>query len=154
MQTRLAYADDNESLIINALHCLEIRLRYHSALLNHSKDVRAYLRLHLAEEENETFAVLFLNNQCRLLAFEKLFRGTLHEVIAYPRIVVQKALQCNAAKVILAHNHPGEDCTPSSADKEITETIRQALDLVDTKVVDHWIVSHRDSYSFAENGLL
>ncbi len=154
MKARLANSDDSESLIVNALRCLESRLRYHSTLLNNSRDVFAYLRLQLAEETNETFAVLFLNSQNRLLAFEKLFCGSIHETVVYPRIIVQKALAHNAAKIILAHNHPSGDCKPSLADKATTELVQKTLRLVDVEVVDHVIVSHQKWYSFAENGLL
>lgn len=154
MKTHLKHIEDSDSLIVNALRCLEIRLHHQSVLLNNSRNVRAYLRLQLAEEENEMFSVLFLNSQHHLLCFEKLFRGSINEAIVYPRTIVQKALQHNAAKVILAHNHPSDNCNPSPADKEITESIRKILDVIDVQVVDHVIVSRQTSYSFSEHGLL
>ena len=154
MKTQFNHVEDSDSLIINALRCLELRLHHHSAILNNSRNVRAYLRLQLAEEESEVFSVLFLNTQHRLLAFEKLFRGSINEAVVYPRTIVQKALQHNAAKVILAHNHPSDNCNPSIADKEITEAIRKILDIIDVKVVDHVIVSRQESYSFSEHGLI
>jgi len=156
MKTHSTPVNDGDLLIADALRCLEERLSYHSdaVLLTHSTDARAYLRLQLAEETNEVFAVLFLNNQNRLLVFEKLFCGTINQAVVYPRVVVQKALSYNAAKVMLAHNHPSNDCTPSAADKEITNMIKRALGTVHIPVIDHIIVSHQSSYSFVENGLL
>ncbi len=154
MKTHLKHIEDSDALIINALRCLEIRLHHHSAILNNSRNVRAYLRLQLAEEESEMFSVLFLNTQHRLLAFEKLFRGSINEAVVYPRTIVQKALEHNAAKVILAHNHPSNNCSPSTADKEITESIRKILNVIDVQVVDHVIVSRQGSFSFSEHSLL
>lgn len=141
-------------LVARALRCLEKRLRYSSELLNNSLDVRAYLQLNLAEEKNEVFAALFLDNTHRLLAFEKLFYGTINETMVYPRTVVQKTLEYNAAKVIFAHNHPSNHCEPSDADIEITRDLRRILSALNVSIVDHVIVSYKNSYSFAEHGLL
>jgi DNA repair protein RadC len=145
---------EDEEVITRALHCLEARIRYSSDRLSQSQDVKAYLRLHLATEVNEIFSVLFLNNQNCLIAFEKLFFGTINQATVYPRVILQKVLEYNAAAIILAHNHPSGECVPSAADKEITETLKKILHIVDVNVLDHVIVSHRDSYSFAEHGLI
>ncbi|MEO8402614.1 MAG: JAB domain-containing protein [Gammaproteobacteria bacterium] len=148
-------ATDLESkLVARALRCLEKRLRYCSETLTDSCSVRSYLQLHLATEKSEVFAVLFLDNSNRLLAFEKLFYGTINESMVYPRTVIQKALEHNAAKVILAHNHPSSNCNPSHADEQITRDLKRILSIIDVNVIDHVIVSHQSSYSFAENGLL
>jgi len=141
-------------LVDRALRCLEKRLRYHSEILNHSQSVCSYLRLHLAEERNEVFAVLFLDNSHRLLAFEKLFFGTINETMVYPRVVVQKALEHNAAKVIFAHNHPSDYCVPSQTDRETTRNLQRVLSVMNITVIDHIIVSRKNAYSFATHGLM
>jgi DNA repair protein RadC len=107
-----------------------------------------------AEERNEVFAVLFLDNQNRLLAFEKLFSGTINEAVVYPRVVVQRALEHNAAKVIFAHNHPSENCEPSQGDKEITRDLQRVLSIINITAIDHIIVSRKSTYSFANHGLM
>ena len=142
------------NLVISALRCLERNLRHGSVLLNESREVCTYLQLQLAEEKNEVFSTLFLDNQHRLLAFEKLFYGTINEAMIYPRIIIQKALEHNAAAIILAHNHPSGKCEPSNADKEITVQIRTILEILNISLLDHIIVSHPNTYSFAEHGLL
>jgi DNA repair protein RadC len=143
-----------EKLVTRALRCLEKRLRYNSETLNSSSYVSSYLRLNLADEKNEVFAVLFLDSHHRLLAFEKLFYGTINESVVYPRVVVQKALEYNAAKVIFAHNHPSGNCTPSNSDEEMTRELKRILSIVSIIVVDHVIVTRENSYSFAEHGLM
>ncbi len=145
-------ADSN--LVISALRCLETRLRYGGELLTRSRDVCAFLQLHLAEEKNEVFAVLFLDSRHRLLAFEKLFYGTINEATVYPRRIVQKVLEHNAAAILLAHNHPSGECEPSAADREITRVLRTILNIIDVRLLDHVIVSCPNTYSFAEYGLL
>ncbi len=117
--------------------------------------VRNFLRLHLSALEHEVFAVLFLDSQNRLLAFEELFRGSLTQASVYPREVVKQALSHNAASVILAHNHPSGVAEVSRADELITQSLKQALSLVDVKVLDHFIVAGQaNPLSFAERGLL
>ena len=116
--------------------------------------VKTYLTLSLALEEREHFHVLFLNNQHKLLLDARLFSGTIDGASVYPREVVKQALHCNAAAVILAHNHPSGICAPSEADKSITDKIRQALATVDIRTLDHIIVGQMETYSFAEHGVL
>jgi DNA repair protein RadC len=116
--------------------------------------VKNYLTLALALEEREHFHVLFLNNQHKLLLDARLFSGTIDGASVYPREVVKQALQCNAAAVILAHNHPSGICVPSEADKGITAKLKQALTTVDIRILDHIIVGHMETYSFAEHGAL
>ena len=116
--------------------------------------VKNYLTLALALEEREHFHVLFLNNQHKLLLDDRLFSGTIDGASVYPREVVKRALQCNAAAVILAHNHPSGICVPSEADKGITAKLKQALTTVDIRILDHIIVGHMETYSFAEHGAL
>ena len=116
--------------------------------------VKNYLTLSLALEEREHFHVLFLNNQHKLLLDDRLFSGTIDGASVYPREVVKRALQCNAAAVIIAHNHPSGICIPSEADKSITDKLKQALSTIDIRILDHIIVGHMETYSFAEHGVL
>lgn len=116
--------------------------------------VHDYLRLQLAELDHEAFAVLFLDVHNRLLAFETLFRGTLTQASVYPREVLKRALALNAASVILAHNHPSGVAEPSRADEVLTRVLRDALALVDVRVLDHVVVGRGGSVSFSERGLL
>lgn len=116
--------------------------------------VAHYLQLNLAAHPHEVFAVLFLDSQHRLLAFETLFRGTLDQASVYPREVVLRALHWQAAAVVLAHNHPSGQVEPSRADRVLTDTLRQALALVSVRVLDHVIVAPGRSLSMAERGLL
>jgi hypothetical protein len=98
--------------------------------------------------------VLYLDNQNQLIAHETLFTGTINRTEVHPREVVKRALHFNAAAVILAHNHPSGETTPSQADKTLTQRLVQVLQLVDIRVPDHLIVGGRQIYSFAEHGLL
>ncbi|MDR2127583.1 MAG: DNA repair protein RadC [Burkholderiaceae bacterium] len=123
-------------------------------LLGDPQAVHAYLKLQLSARPHEVFAVLFLDNQNRLIALEELFRGTLTQTSVYPREVAVRALHHHAAAVILAHNHPGGSVQPSQADAAITQTLRAALALVDVRVLDHVIVAPGQSLSMAEKGLL
>ena len=117
--------------------------------------VRDYLRLSLGALPYEIFCVLYLDAQNRLLAMDELFRGTITQTSVYPREVVKLALARNAAAVIFAHNHPSGINEPSRADESLTQTLKQALSLVDVKVLDHFIVAGNGKpLSFAERGLL
>ena len=123
-------------------------------LLSSPVAVRQYLQLHLNHKPYEVFTALFLDVQNRLIKSEELFRGTLTHTSVYPREVVKAALAHNAAGVILAHNHPSGVAEPSAADHELTRTLKQALALVDVRVLDHFIVAKSTVYSFAEQGRL
>jgi DNA repair protein RadC len=123
-------------------------------LLDSPPKVREYLRLRIGQLRHEVFAALFLDAQNRLIDDEELFRGTLTQTSVYPREVVKRALQHNAAAVILAHNHPSGVAEPSRADELLTRALRDALALVDVRVLDHVIVAGASSVSFAERGLL
>jgi DNA repair protein RadC len=116
--------------------------------------VRDYLRLALGALQHEVFMALFLDAQHRVLAAKELFRGTLMQTSVYPREVVKAALAANAAAVILAHNHPSGAAQPSQADELLTRNLREALALVEVKVLDHFIVAGGQAISFAERGLL
>ncbi|MCX7628445.1 MAG: DNA repair protein RadC [Methylophilaceae bacterium] len=123
-------------------------------VLSSPAQVRAYLKLYLSGLGSEAFVVLFLDAQNRLLQSETLFNGTLTQTSVYPREVVKRALYHNAASVILAHNHPSGLAEPSSADAMLTKTLKEALALVDIRVLDHFIVAGNSVYSFAEHGLV
>ncbi len=116
--------------------------------------VRDFLRLTLATREHEVFLAVLLDAQNRVLLCEELFRGTLTQTSVYPREVVKCALARNAAAVIFAHNHPSGVAEPSHADQVLTQSLKQALALVDIKVLDHFIVAGAAALSFAERGLL
>lgn len=122
--------------------------------LNSPQAVRDYLRLLLGGREQEVFMVLFLDAQHRVIAAEELFRGTLTQTSVYPREVVKRALHHNAAATILAHNHPSGVSEPSQSDRMLTDALKQALALVEVRVLDHFIVAGRAGLSFAERGLL
>lgn len=116
--------------------------------------VRDYLRLNLQGREHEVFVAVFLDTQNRVIVSEELFRGSLKETSVYPREVVKRALAHNAASVIFAHNHPSGVGEPSRADELITRTLKQALALIDVRVLDHFIVAAGGGVSLAERGLM
>ncbi len=114
--------------------------------------VKTYLRTKLAGFEYEVFAVLFLDARHRLIDYMELFRGTIDSAQVHPREVVKEALRRNAAAVILSHNHPSGDPTPSAADRALTARLKQALDLVDVRLLDHVVVASDGTASLAERG--
>lgn len=122
--------------------------------LSSPQQVRDYLCLKLGHLSREVFMVLFLDAQNRIVTTEEMFSGTLTQTSVYPREVVKRALQHNAASVILAHNHPSGVAQQSQADELLTQQLKQALALVDVRVLDHFIVAGNSSLSFAERGLL
>jgi DNA repair protein RadC len=122
--------------------------------LSSPEAVRRYLRLVLEQRRVEVFVGLFLDAQNRLIAARELFSGTLTQTSVYPREVVKSALRHNAASVIFAHNHPSGVAEPSRADESLTQALKQALALVDVRVLDHFIVGQSSILSFAERGLL
>lgn len=116
--------------------------------------VKSYLRLFLAGQEYESFVALWLDAQNRLISGMEMFRGTTTQTSVYPREVVRTGLKLNASAVIFAHNHPSGSVEPSRADEMLTNQLRQALALVDIKVLDHFIVTDTSTMSFAERGLI
>ncbi len=123
-------------------------------VLNTPARVRDYLGLSLRNERQEVFVALFLDAQNRLIADEPLFRGTLTQTSVFPREIVKQALRHNAGAVIFAHNHPSGLAEPSRADELLTQALKEALGLVDVRVLDHVIVAGNASVSFAERGLI
>jgi len=116
--------------------------------------VKHYVQLQLGALAHEVFAVLFLDAQHRLLHYEEMFRGSLTQTSVYPREVVKRGLELNAAALIFAHNHPSGRAEPSRADEHLTQTLKSALALVDVRVLDHLVVGRGAVISFAERGLL
>lgn len=129
------------------------RVRRGSALTS-PQMVRDFLRIKLTALEHEVFALLMLDAQHRVIEFQVMFRGTVTQTSVYPREVVKELLARNAAAVIFAHNHPSGVAEPSHADQLLTSTLKQALSLIDVRVLDHFIVAGDDILSMAERGLV
>jgi DNA repair protein RadC len=142
-----------EDIVRKALNILDSRLKHMSALSS-PQAVRDFLRLKLQDRPHEVFVCIFLDAQNRVLEVEELFRGTLTQTSVYPREVVKTALKHNAAALIFAHNHPSGIAEPSRSDEALTQALKQALALVDVKVLDHFVVGAGSAMSFAERGLL
>jgi DNA repair protein RadC len=123
------------------------------ALMN-PRATREFLRMRLRDLQHEVFAIVYLDNRQRVIGFEELFRGTIDGASVFPREVVKQALAKNAAAVILTHNHPSGVAEPSAMDELLTRQLKQALALVDIRVVDHLVVGDGTCESFAERGLL
>ena len=136
-----------------ARRSIDERLKEGAALTSPGA-VRDYLRLALASRQHEVFVCLWLDAQHRVIAIEESFRGTLSQTSVYPREIVKAALAANAAAVIFAHNHPSGVAQPSQADELLTRNLKEALALVDVKVLDHFVVAGHQAISFAERGLL
>src|ERR1041385_5091059 len=115
---------------------------------------RDYLRLAIGGRAHEVFVCIWLDAQHRVIKFEEPFQGTLTQTSVYPREIVKAALACNAAAVIFAHNHPSGAAQPSQADELLTANLREALALIEVRVLDHFIVAGHQAISFAERGLL
>jgi len=146
-------ADSDDAVIAKAIAILERRIRS-GPVFESPAAVKDYARLQLGALDHEVFAVIFVDSQHRLIAFEQMFRGTLGQTSVYPREVVKRALELNAGAVILAHNHPSGSTQQSRADEYLTQTLKTALALVDVRILDHVVVSCEGCRSFAEQGLL
>ncbi|GAC1036959.1 DNA repair protein RadC [Pseudomonas sp. No.117] len=121
--------------------------------LTEPQQVIAHLQTLLIQQEREVFALLLLDSKHRVICYEELFQGTLNAASVYPREVVKTVLRHNAAAVILVHNHPSGDPEPSQADRRLTQTLKELLNLVGTRTLDHIIVGHEGCVSMAELGL-
>lgn len=140
--------------IERALRILETRAATSGELLSDPQTCGRFFRLRLGSEIREHFEVAFLDNQHRLITAERLFSGSIQATEVHPRIVVQRALALNAAAVLLAHNHPSGQAEPSTADRSLTFRLRDALSLVDVRVLDHFVVTAQQSVSMATRGLM
>lgn len=155
VEPRFAPASQSDDWIIRqAIALLEQRAFKKGASLDQPAAVKDYLRLKLTAEPNEIFAIVFLNSRHEVLAYEPMFKGTVHSTTVHARPIVQRALELNAAAVIFSHQHPSGCTEPSSADRAMTQTLKTALALIDVRVLDHLIVGQGTPYSFAESGLL
>jgi len=144
---------EKQSVVTLAMKVLAIKHRAGRSLSNPDA-TRNYLRLRLADYRNEVFGCLFLDNRHRIIAMRELFQGTIDGASIHPRVVVQQAMEANAAAMVFFHNHPSGVAEPSHADEAITRRLKEALALVDVRVLDHFVVSAGESVSFAERGLL
>ncbi len=124
------------------------------AAFTDSQAAQTYFKQRLRHHQQEVFACLFLDNQHQLIKFEELFFGSISNASVYPREIIKKTLQHNAAALIIGHNHPSGIAEPSLSDKKITERIKSALDLIDARLLDHIIVGDAETFSFTQHGEL
>ena len=142
-----------QAIVEMARRALQEEMRSGDAL-NSPRAVREYLQLLLRARQQEVFIAIYLDAQHRVIASEDLFQGTLTQTSVYPREVVKRALHHNAAAMIFAHNHPSGVAEPSQSDQLLTDALKQAMQLVDVRVLDHFIVAGAGCLSFAEKGML
>lgn len=140
-------------ILLMARQLANLRLRRGRALTS-PKEVFSHLQALLGDYEHEVFALLLLDSRHRVIVFNELFRGTLDSTRVYPREVVKAALEHNAAATVLVHNHPSGDPEPSQADLALTHKLREALNLVGVRTLDHVVVGHKGCVSLAEQGYL
>ena len=154
-RVRVCEIDDAEraSLVELALEVLSQRHAPREPLASPA-ETRAYLQLRLSEAKAEVFGAIFLDNRNRVIVAEDLFQGTIDGASVHPRVVVQRALEFNAAALILYHNHPSGVPEPSRADRALTRRLQEALALVDIRTLDHVVVGDQGAVSFAERGWL
>lgn len=141
-------------IIKQAIGILERRLFANGPQVLSQVDAMDYLRLTLMPEPSEVFVVLFLSSKHQVIACETLFRGTIDTAQVHPRVLVQRTLAHNAAAVIIAHQHPSGCSEPSLSDKLLTKRLREALDCVDVRLLDHIIIGKGEPFSFASTALL
>ena len=144
---------NEDEVINNALNILSSRIKRPNNFITSVKDTKAFFTLKLSELEHEVFSILFLNNKHAVIKYKEMFRGTVDSASVYPREVVKEALAYNASAVVLAHNHPSGIAEPSQADITITAKLKEALELIDVRVLDHLIIGS-EVVSFAERGLI
>ena len=137
-----------------AIRCLEAAYNVRGITLTSPEECRNFLKLKLYGLPYEVFACLLLDNRHRLIRYEELFRGTIDGASVHPREVVRLAMTTNAAAVIFAHNHPSGVSEPSQSDLRITQRLKDALALIDVRVLDHHIVGDGEGSSLAERGMI
>lgn len=146
-------AMSEDEIICAAKEILSNRLK-RKASIHNAQDCRDFLVAHLGGYEHEVFCVIFLDNQQGVIAIDEVFRGTITQSPIYPREIAKQALKYNAARVILAHNHPSGNIAASYGDIEATEKVSDALKMIDVIVVDHVIVGGGSFLSFAKEGII
>jgi DNA repair protein RadC len=145
--------EEKAAVIKLALSVLAERHRA-GRVLSSPEQTRDFLRLKLIDRKFEVFGALFLDNRHRVIRVAEMFQGTIDGASVHPRVVVQRALELNAAAIVFFHNHPSGVAEPSHADEAITRRLRDALALVDVRVLDHFVVAAGETVSFAERGLI
>lgn len=140
-------------IINQARELLTARL-YRNESLRSPEETESYLALQLGDREHEVFAVIFLDSQNQVLQYKEMFYGSIASTSVYPREIARLALRLNAAAVICSHNHPSGHPEPSAADRTITERIKNSMELIDVRVLDHVVVGGGRTVSFAERGWL
>lgn len=149
-----SYIPATDEQIVEAALDITDRAFRRGPVVDSPRAMREYLMVRYSGLEHEVFVAVFLDNRMRVIAVEEMFRGTIDGAAVYPREVVKATLRHNAAAVIFAHNHPSGLPEPSHADEAITQRLRQALALIDVRVLDHLVIGQRFTESFAERGLL
>jgi DNA repair protein RadC len=144
----------DEATILSVAEKIREARFYRETILTHPAATRDYLVAKLSLLPHEVFSAIFLDNRHAVIAFEILFTGTLGGASVHPREVIKRALHHNAAAMIFAHNHPSGVPEPSAADRSITDELKQALNVIGTRTLDHFIVGGNSTVSFAERGLL
>jgi DNA repair protein RadC len=151
---RIGLTIAEEKLIAHAIACLEARYLVKKEAITSPQETRAYFKLKLDSLKAEIFACLYLDNRHQVLGYEELFQGTIDGTSIHPREVVRRVIEMGAAAVIFAHNHPSGMTEPSQADLRITQRLKEALALIEVRVLDHLIIGEGDGVSLAERGLL
>lgn len=150
----MAITKSQQAVIDRAFRILDKQIKEESTPLTSPHLVRRYLRLALEGKESECFSIIFLDTQHRVIEYREMFNGTIDGAAVYPREVVKAALELNSAAILLSHNHPSGHPEPSEADRVITNRLKSALELIDVRVLDHFIVAGGEIRSFAEMNLL
>jgi DNA repair protein RadC len=138
--------------VLSAAEAILLERCHRLGVMNNIATVKQYLKARLGTIDCERFEVLWLDGQHRLMAIETLASGTIDSAMVYPRVVVQAAIRCGAAAVLFAHNHPSGVAEPSAVDRAMTDRLKQALALIDVRVLDHFVVGAESCTSFAERG--
>lgn len=153
-------ADDlnivEQSAVIDLARAILKQQLHRDVVISSASQAKDYFRMELCNLKNEVFGVMFLDSQRRLICYENLFYGTIDECSVYPRVVIQRVIECNAESVIFGHNHPSGTIKASRADESITARLKKALNLIDVSVLDHIIVGYKSEevLSFTEEGLM
>lgn len=148
----VTFTREEQATISAAKKILASKLKTENAALESPQAAMNYVQLQIGHYEHECFAVVFLDTKHRVKGFKKLFYGTIDGASVYPRGVVKECIKHNAAAVFLVHNHPSGVCEPSQADRMLTERLKEALALIDVRVLDHFIVSSTATLSMVEYG--
>lgn len=153
-QRRAELSAEDQHRVAEAIKCLEAIYNVKGAVISSPQQAQDYLKLKLYGLPYEVFACILLDNRHRVIRYEELFRGTIDGASIHPREVLRLVMATNAAAVILAHNHPSGNAEPSQSDIRVTQRLKDALALVEVRVLDHHIIGDGEGVSLAERGLL